>query len=208
MNRRAFLSTAAIGLAGVALPAGLRAATSPVPQGMTPASTGVRPELLARAYQAFAKHQRSIIRRDVIAIADFGVPSREPRFHLLDMLNGRTSSFLVAHGKGSDRDHSGWLQQFSNIPGSEATSSGSYLVGQTYIGEHGYSRRLGGLDPENNNAASRAIVIHPAWYVSSTLANEQGKIGRSQGCFALPTEDIAQVISRLSTGSLLYADKV
>src|SRR5690606_2067252 len=60
----------------------------------------------------------AIPRRDVVGVADFSAPSRAPRFHLLDMASGRSRSFLVAHGRGSDPDHSGWLRSFSNVMGS------------------------------------------------------------------------------------------
>jgi hypothetical protein len=100
------------------------------------------------------------------------------------------------------------VQNFSNVNGSEATSAGSYLVGETYIGQHGESRRLVGLDSENDQAEARAIVIHPAWYVNQSLIQDQGKIGRSQGCFAFAKEDINAVLERVPAGCLLYADKV
>lgn len=208
MDRRAFLSSAVMGLAGIGISACAKASTPVVPGSFASGNTGPRPELLAKAYKAFSQHHKQIKQRDVIAIADFSSASHLPRFHLLDMLNGRTTAFLVAHGKGSDPEHSGWVQYFSNLPGSEATSSGSYVVGDTYIGQHGYSRRLAGLDKDNDQAEARAIVIHPAWYVSEEIAAQQGKVGRSQGCFAFSQNDIGQIISRLGTGTLLYADKV
>lgn len=208
MDRRAFLSSTIMGIAGMGMSACAKAAMPIMADDIMAAPMGPRPELLAKAYRAFSQHQNRITKRDVIAIADFSTASRFPRFHMLDMLNGRTTAFLVAHGKGSDPEHSGWVQYFSNTPGSEATSSGSYVLGDTYIGQHGYSRRLAGLDRENDQAESRAIVIHPAWYVSEQIAAEQGKVGRSQGCFAFSQADIGQIISRLSIGTLLYADKV
>ncbi|MGB5020276.1 murein L,D-transpeptidase catalytic domain family protein [Sphingorhabdus sp.] len=143
-----------------------------------------------------------------MAIADFSTPSATPRFHLYDLITGDTTTLLVSHGKGSDPSHSGWVQQFSNVPGSEATSEGAYLVGDTYYGKYGESRRLIGLEPQNDQAESRAIVIHPAWYVSQSIAEQQGKVGRSQGCFAFSFDDIGQVLARVAPGSLLYAGKV
>jgi hypothetical protein len=76
-----------------------------------------------------------------------------------------------------------------------------------YVGKHGRSRKLIGLDPENDAAERRAIVIHAADYVSRNLARDQGRIGRSQGCFAVSEADLAQVIARLGSGRLLFADK-
>ena len=115
-------------------------------------------------------------------------------------------SFLVAHGRGSDPAHTGWLQRFSNLPGSEATSSGAFLTGDIYDGAHGHSRRLEGLDAENDQALARGIVVHGAWYVSPELA-ARGAIGRSQGCFALREDQGAQVSDRLGTGRLILALK-
>ena len=79
----------------------------------------------------------------------------------------------VAHGRGSDPANSGWAEHFSNRPGSNASSQGSFLTGDTYVGKHGRSRRLHGLDPQNNLAASRGIVIHSASYVDPGLALAQ-----------------------------------
>jgi hypothetical protein len=165
------------------------------------------PLLLARAKAALDFHSGRVRNRDLLAIADFSKHSRDPRFYLVDLRNGHSSNFLVAHGKGSDPGHSGWVQSFSNSVGSEATSSGSYLVGETYFGQYGESRRLIGLDAQNDQAEARAIVIHPAWYVNRQLIAEQGKIGRSQGCFAFAQEDIGQILHRVAPGCLLYADK-
>jgi hypothetical protein len=168
---------------------------------------GLPSEVMQRGVEAFRTHSALIIQRRVIAIADFSVASATPRFHLLNMEDGANEALLVAHGKGSDPDHSGWVQNFSNVPGSLATSSGAYLVGESYIGKYGLSRRLVGLEPDNDQAEARAIVIHPAWYVSDAIATEQGKLGRSQGCFAFSETDIAQVLWQLPTGSLIYAGK-
>jgi hypothetical protein len=204
INRRRFLEHAAFGVAGIALSEIVGRSSA----AFASAPATIRPDLLLKASHAFGKHGALISQRDIIAIADFSAASRDPRFHLFNVHNGQTTTLLVAHGKGSDPTHTGWVQSFSNMPGSEASSPGSYLVGETYIGQHGQSRRLTGLDPENDKAVARAIVIHPAWYVSEAVAQEQGKLGRSQGCFAVSQGDIEQVLTRLGTGSLLFADKV
>ena len=61
-------------------------------------------------------------RRDIVGIADFARPSTLPRLHFANMESGTIRSFYVAHGRGSDPEHSGFLQNFSNTLGSEATS--------------------------------------------------------------------------------------
>jgi hypothetical protein len=67
--------------------------------------------------------------------------------------------------------------------------------------------RLAGLDATNSNAESRAIVVHAAWYVSPDMARNTGKLGRSEGCFAVSSESLETVLGQLGSGRLLYADK-
>lgn len=207
MGRRQFFQSAIASAALLAAPSTASEIIF-VPGTGNSAGPAPSPLMLNRAKAALEAHRSRIRNRDMLAIADFSKPSRDPRFYLVDLQSGRSSAFLVAHGKGSDPTHSGWVQSFSNAPGSEATSSGSYLVGDTYFGQYGESRRLIGLEPQNDQAENRAIVIHPAWYVNQSLIHEQGKIGRSQGCFAFSQTDIEQILQRVAPGTLLYADKV
>ena len=141
-------------------------------------------------------------------MVDFSARSNAMRFQLVDIASGRiAASWLVAHGRGSDPDNSGWLERFSNRPGSNASSRGSFLIANSYVGKHGRSRRLIGLDPENNLAFERAIVIHGAQYVDRDMALQSGRVGRSLGCFAVETREIGEVLARLAPGSLLFASK-
>ena len=99
------------------------------------------------------------------------------------------------------------MEYFSNAPGSYATSQGAYLTSDTYEGKHGQSMRLAGLDPQNSNAAPRAIVVHAAWYVGPDIVSAHGKLGRSQGCLALAASDLPHVLNRLGSGRLIFAGK-
>jgi hypothetical protein len=147
-------------------------------------------------------------RHDIVGVADFGRPSSLPRLHFANLENGSIRSFLVAHGRGSDPEHDGWLKSFSNAPGSEATSRGAYLSCEWYAGKYGTSIRLQGLDADNSNALDRAIVMHPAWYVDEAMVERWGKIGRSEGCFAMSPVDFNEALWNLSGGRLLYADRI
>ncbi len=206
LGRRAFLGTATAFI-GTAACGGMPYIPTAV-RPPSPPTNSLNPLLLTQAASALAKHGSRIVNREVMAIADFSQPSATPRFHLYNMISGTSTTLLVAHGVGSDREHSGWVHRFSNLPGSEATSAGAYVIAGDYTGKYGASRRLIGLDADNDQAENRAIVIHPAWYVSQDIAARQGKIGRSQGCFAFAFDDIRQVLARLAPGSLLYAGKV
>lgn len=205
MASRLALSRRSLIGAGLALAAPARAAHPD--GGLAAAAPGVNPWLRARALAALAQHESAVWSRDVIGIVDFGLPSSAPRFHLVDILAGATVSLLVAHGRGSDPEHTGMLQGFSNAEGSAATSEGAYLTSEPYVGVHGASRRLIGLDPTNDQAEARAIVIHAAWYVGPEVVARQGKLGRSDGCFAFSEADIAMVLARLGRGRLIYAGR-
>jgi hypothetical protein len=213
-DRRRFIGAAlAAGVAActtrsVAPPPGRIAAPAPPPAPL-PAVAAQRelPPLLGEALAALDTHR--IAARDRLALVDFSLPSREPRFHLVDVAGGRIEqSWLVAHGSGSDPAHTGLLQLFSNVPGSNASSNGAFLTADPYIGQHGRSQRLIGLEASNDMAFARAIVIHGAAYVDPALIARQGRIGRSQGCFAFEQGEVANVMERLGEGRLIYAGKV
>jgi hypothetical protein len=163
--------------------------------------------LLRRALDSLQRHQDSIAYQDFIGVADFSLPSRVPRFHVVNLADGSVRSHLVAHGRGSDPSHTGWLERFSNAPHSYATSAGAYKTGSLYFGAHGHSIRLEGLDPTNSNALSRSIVVHGAWYVSEEMIGFAGMLGRSQGCFAVANSSLPEIMTALGPGRLIYADK-
>ncbi|WP_421848304.1 murein L,D-transpeptidase catalytic domain family protein [Novosphingobium sp.] len=198
----------------VDLPGGTFWGTVPVPDADTPviqgepvaiARSGILP-LVPRALAALDQHSAVIAVRDRIGIVDFSQPSREARFHIVDLAGGTVSApLLVAHGKGSDPANRGIAEHFSNQLGSDASSRGSFVTGEIYFGKHGRSRRLTGLDPENDRAMERGIVIHAASYVDQSLVAVQGRIGRSQGCFAVNPRVITQVLEQLGPGRLLFA---
>jgi hypothetical protein len=167
----------------------------------------IAPSLLSRALDALERHRGTIDQRDYIGIADFSLPSRTPRFHVLNVAEGTATSYLVAHGRGSDPTHTGWLERFSNEPRSHATSAGAYRTDGYYVGEHGRSMRLVGLDASNDNAASRAIVVHGAWYVSEEIVAHFGMLGRSEGCLAVSNSSLNEILAKLGPGHLIYADK-
>lgn len=205
--------------ASLALPARVLAADISSASPAAPAATpgfGVSPafavpyhkRLLTVAAAQLQRNQSSLWRTDIVGIADFAKPSSEPRLHFANLENGSVRSFLLAHGRGSDPMHSGWLQSFSNMPGSEATSRGAFLTCEWYQGKYGTSIRLKGMDPDNSMALSRAIVMHPAWYVDQSMVSRWGKLGRSEGCFAMSTADFNEALIHLSGGRLLFADRI
>ena len=211
-SRRHFIGAAVAATAGASAASVLAAPKGPPPRPaivLDRARQADRPPLLDEALAALDRHSTRIVHRDRIALADFAAHSSEARFHLVDVGNGRIErSWLVAHGSGSDPGHSGLLQHFSNVYGSNATSRGAYLTANPYLGKYGRSQRLIGLDPDNDLALDRAIVIHGAPYVDPALIAQQGRIGRSQGCLAFEHAEVASVMERLGEGRLIYAAKL
>lgn len=171
------------------------------------ADDSLSPLLLRQAMTAFTHHRNRLTHIDRIGVVDFTLPSSSARLFVIDVERQTSQAHLVAHGRGSDPAHTGWARRFSNDPGSYASSVGAYVTGAEYSGHHGRSMRLTGLDPENCNAESRAIVVHAAWYVTAEIASRTGMLGRSEGCFAVSNTSLNQVIDRLGPGRLLFAAK-
>ncbi len=194
VSRRAFIAATAVLAARPAL--------------AVPLSAAVSPDLLARAQAAVQQHRDRLLHTDRIGIVDFTRASREPRLHVVDLTDGGISAHLVAHGRGSDPAHTGWVSRLSNEPGSFASSAGAYATGALYEGAHGHSMRLSGLDADNSNAEARALVVHAAWYVSPEIAQNAGKLGRSEGCFAVSTASLEVVLRQLGPGRLLFASGI
>jgi hypothetical protein len=96
-------------------------------------------------------------------------------------------------------------EHFSNSPGSFASSPGFYITGETYIGKNGLSLTLDGIEKGiNDKARERAIVMHGADYVSSDFVKTYGRLGRSQGCPAVPKELNKEIIQTIKGGSCLF----
>jgi hypothetical protein len=108
----------------------------------------------------------------------------------------------VAHGKNTGENTAA---DFSNQSESLKSSLGFFLTAETYVGENGYSLKLDGLEEGiNDNARIREIVIHGADYVSQKFIDENGRLGRSWGCPALPVEFSKEIIDIISEGSCLF----
>ena len=139
-----------------------------------------------------------------LAVIDFSQPSTARRLWIFD-LNRKTLVLrdLVAHGKESGEN---FATSFSNTEGSNQSSLGLFSTQESYVGSHGYSLRMDGLEPGiNDQARERAIVIHPANYVNPLWSKTQGRIGRSLGCPAVRPQVARQVVDKLKNGQFMYA---
>ncbi len=147
--------------------------------------------------------QERIYKKNILTIVDFSKASNEERLFIIDLDQQKLlEKSLVAHGRNSGDLNA---SDFSNTPESYKSSLGFYLTAETYLGKHGYSLRLDGLEKNiNDNARDRAIVIHGADYVSERFVQQYGRLGRSFGCPALPQEKSKAIIDIIKNKSCLF----
>lgn len=139
-----------------------------------------------------------------LAVIDYSQPSTARRLWIFD-LRKKTLVLrdLVAHGAKSGEN---FATQFSNLEGSHQSSLGLFRTQESYLGTHGYSLRMDGLEPGfNDQARDRAIVIHAADYVSPLWSKREGRIGRSQGCPAVRPQVARQVVDKLKDGQFMFS---
>jgi len=140
----------------------------------------------------------------LLTLIDYSLPSTEKRFFVIDLPRRKLLfQSLVAHGEKSGLKSA---VHFSNRIDSKQSSLGFFVTNWTYLGQHGYSLRLKGMDPGlNDKAEERLIVIHPADYVSYDFIRQYGWLGRSWGCPALPQEISREIIETIKGGSCVFA---
>lgn len=142
----------------------------------------------------------------LLTVIDFDLPSTERRLWVVNLANQQIIFHtLVAHGHNSGGNEA---TNFSNTDASNMSSLGFYVTGSEYQGKHGHSLRLQGLDEGyNTNAAARSVVMHGAEYVSEEFIRQNGRLGRSLGCPALPMDQYLQIIDAVNGGTCLFINK-
>lgn len=141
--------------------------------------------------------------KQYITIIDFDLPSSKKRLWIIDLESNQTLVHTyVSHGKNS-----GGLmaEYFSNTVNSNQSSLGFYITDNTYYGKNGYSLRLDGIEKNiNDNARTRAVVMHGAWYAEESFIQKYGRLGRSFGCPAVPSSLHQKVIDLVKEFTVLY----
>ncbi len=141
--------------------------------------------------------------KQILTIADMSLSSRKHRLWIIDIKSNKILlNDYVAHGQGSGDE---FAVAFSNTNNSHQSSLGFYVTGETYVGDHGNSLRLHGMDNGYNSAAyDRAIVVHGADYVCPEFVAGQKRLGRSWGCPAVSNKVIGKVINYIKDGTCLF----
>lgn len=147
--------------------------------------------------------KNKISRSNYLTVCDFSQSSRQKRLYIIDVVNNKLITHTyVAHGKNSGGEYA---TQFSNQPESLQSSLGFYITSNTYIGEHGLSLCINGVDPGyNDKALERSIVIHGAAYVDAARAKAGMYMGRSWGCPAVPEKESTNIITTIKNGTCLF----
>lgn len=151
----------------------------------------------------YSLKEKGIIKSNVLTLVDFSLSSNMKRLWIIDLTkNIVLFQTLVAHGRNTGEE---FANNFSNTSESFKSSLGFYVTGEVYNGKHGISLKLDGLDKGmNDNARNRAVVLHGADYVSESFIKNHKRLGRSQGCPAVPVECVSEIISMIKGQSCLY----
>lgn len=147
--------------------------------------------------------QQGFFKKEILTLIDFSLSSNEKRLWIINLsTNEILLQSLVAHGKNTGNE---FANKFSNSPESFKSSLGLFATAEVYNGKHGLSLRLDGLEKGiNDQARQRAIVLHGADYVSDSFIRENRRLGRSQGCPAVPRALSRQIIDIIKHESCLY----
>ncbi|MBW7914691.1 MAG: murein L,D-transpeptidase catalytic domain family protein, partial [Taibaiella sp.] len=162
-------------------------------------------EVFAKAYTGY-QHLKEANKlntgKNILTVSDYSLSANKKRMWIIDLDSRKVLiNTYVAHGQGTGEEYA---QHFSNREGSHQSSIGFYVTGDTYIGKHGNSLYLHGMDEGYNSAAyERAIVVHGAGYVSSDFIAGTGRLGRSWGCPAVSNELADEVIETIKDGTCL-----
>jgi hypothetical protein len=146
---------------------------------------------------------KGLVQKNILTLVDFSLSSNTKRLWVID-LDKKVIMFqtLVAHGRNTGEE---FAKEFSNRAESFKSSIGFYATGEIYDGKHGLSLKLDGLEKGlNDKARERAVVIHGADYVSESFIKQNKRLGRSQGCPAIPVEMNAKIINVIKDKSCLF----
>jgi hypothetical protein len=155
---------------------------------------------LAGFYDLKAK---GLVSKDILTLIDFSLSSNTKRLWVIDLTsNTILYQSLVAHGRNTGDE---FANSFSNAAESYKSSLGFYATGEIYYGKHGTSLKLDGLEKGvNDNARTRAVVMHGADYVAESFIKNNHRLGRSLGCPALPVALTKSIINAIEGKSCLY----
>ncbi len=163
----------------------------------------INDQIETEALSSYARHAaQKPFKGDEIVIVDYALPSSAKRLYIVNIRTGAVEAHYVAHGRGSDPGHTRMAVRFSDAETSGMSSVGAFRGLERYKSpNHGPALKLAGLDGTNAGAYRRLIVFHTAPYFDP----QNGRFGRSCGCFVVTKGDMTRVYDVIADGGFLYA---
>lgn len=117
-----------------------------------------------RAENALRFARRHNMNDHYALFVDYSIPSGTPRLFVWDFQRKKiVATTYVMHGPGKGSTDK--RPVFSNEPGSECSSLGRFLVTKEHGNSLKRSFRIKGLDPDNQTAYARGLMIHGSTYL-------------------------------------------
>ncbi len=166
---------------------------------------GLEREVFYKAYKGYTYllYKGAVNNPNVLTIADFSQSSKNKRLYVIDLANRKIAfNTFVSHGKNSGSE---MATSFSNLKDSYKSTVGFMLTDDTYKGSCGYSLRFNGMEPGiNDRIRNRDIIVHGSRYVNEYKADEDGRVGNSLGCPAVPMSECGEIIDYIKGGTVYF----
>jgi hypothetical protein len=168
---------------------------------------GLNPKALKAALNAYIwaqDHDKLGENKDILTVVDFSLPSYKKRMWVLDLKDNEV--LMKTYTSQGSRSGDVYANEFSNEADSKQSSLGLFVTSEQYIGSHGKSMRLDGLqEGVNDNARLRNLTIHPAIYAAEKFVRANHRAGRSWGCFTIAPALKNKFLNYVKGGSALFA---
>lgn len=166
---------------------------------------GLERDVFTKAYKGYLylMYKGLVNKPNTLTIADFSQSSKNKRLYVIDLANYKVVfNTFVSHGKNSGHE---MATSFSNLKDSYKSTVGFMLTDDTYNGSCGYSLRFNGMEAGvNDQIRSRSIILHGSRYVNEDKADEEGRVGNSLGCPAVPLAQCHQIIDFIKGGTVYF----
>ncbi len=189
----------------VFLPADIQQKADAIYDSLKLGEVGLERDIFYKGYKGYTYllYKGKLDNVNVMTIADFSQSSRNKRLYIIDLAHMKlVFNTYVSHGKNSGGEIA---TSFSNIKDSFKSTLGFMLTTDTYVGGSGYSLRFNGVEPGiNDRVRFRDIIVHGSRYVNEQAAEEDGKVGNSLGCPAVPLALSRKIIDCIKGGSMYF----
>lgn len=153
-----------------------------------------------RAVAAKKVAERHHLNENYCLFVDYGIPSGQPRLFVWSYKDHKViASTYVMHGPG--RGSTARTPVFSNMPGSNCSSLGRFVVTKQHGSKLKRSFRISGLDANNQTALVRGLMIHRSVWVDTHCWMDYIPLhGKScQGCVTVSSKGMDYLENLIKT---------